>query len=258
MDIQDRELLLSQSKSKTLAEWAEFFGGKYTKRQISTFCHHNHIKYKKISDAELSKLQSERSRKYNINQDFFKTWSRDMAYVFGFWCADGCIYGGRLFDITIQKKDKYLLKQISQKLGYEGGLYDYVDRQACRINFSCVEIYNDIVALGGTERKSLTLDFPDVPDEFLSDFIRGYFDGDGCVMSVKGKRINTAITSGSRAFLESLVEKLRIHAGICGGSYDRSSMSYRFGNRDSVLLGQYMYKDSPELFLLRKRNKFPI
>ena len=83
-----------------------------------------------------------------------------MAYIFGFWCADGCIYGEKMFDITIHKKDKYILKQIAKELAYEGELYDYVDRQACRLNFSCVVIYQDIVALGGKESKSLTLKFP--------------------------------------------------------------------------------------------------
>lgn len=28
-------------------------------------------------------------RKYNVNQDYFKTWTRDMAYILGFWFADG-------------------------------------------------------------------------------------------------------------------------------------------------------------------------
>ena len=61
-----------------------------------------------------------------------------MAYIFGLWCADGCIYGGKMFDITLHNKDKYILKRVAQELEYEGNLYDGVDRQASRINFSCV------------------------------------------------------------------------------------------------------------------------
>jgi hypothetical protein len=33
-----------------------------------------------------------------------------MAYILGLWFADGCIYGGRLFDITLHHRDKYILK----------------------------------------------------------------------------------------------------------------------------------------------------
>ena len=179
-----------------------------------------------------------------------------MAYILGFWFADGCIYNGKMFDITIQAKDKYILKKIAEKLQYKGNIYDYVDRQAVRINFSCVTIYHDIVALGGIERKSLTVQFPEVPEEYLADFIRGYFDGDGSVYNVKGGRINTAFTCGSKHFLDKLLEILREKAGIEGGSYDPSSVSLRFGNKDSHKIGNFMYKNNPELFLLRKREKF--
>jgi len=27
----------------------------------------------------------------------------------------------------------------------------------------------------------MVVEFPDVPKEYLPDFIRGYFDGDGCI-----------------------------------------------------------------------------
>ena len=252
-----KEILLTQSESKTLPEWYDFFDQQYTKKAIYSFCYHNQKSIKKISEAERSKIQSQNARKYHINQDFFKTWSHNMAYILGLWWADGCIYGGKMFDITLHSKDKYILKKIAENLEYEGKLYDYVDRQAARLNFSCVVIYNDIVNLGGTERKSLTTLFPTVvPEEYLPDFIRGYFDGDGSVYNRKGGRINTAFTCGSKSFLDVLLTILKEKAGVQGGSYDASSMSLRFGNKDSLKIGNYIYKDNPELFLLRKRSKF--
>ena len=251
-----KEILSSQSESKTLPEWVEFFDSQYTKSQIYSFCYHRGLKIKKLSPQEKSLIQSKNSRKYNINQDYFKTWSRNMAYMLGFWFADGCIYRNKIFDITIHAKDKYILKQFAKELEYEGPIQDYVDRQAVRINFSCVVIYNDIVALGGTERKSLTVQFPKVPEEYLADFIRGYFDGDGSVWNVKGGRINTSFTCGSKDFLDKLLEILKEKAGVEGGSYDINSMSLRFGNKDSHKIGNFIYKNSPELFLLRKKSKF--
>ena len=179
-----------------------------------------------------------------------------MAYILGLWFADGCIYGGKMFDITLHARDKYILKRIAEQLNYEGNIQDYVDRQAARINFSCVVIYNDIVNLGGIENKSLTIKFPNIPEEFLPDFIRGYFDGDGSIMRLKNNRLNSAITSGSKDFLDSMLKILKDKAGVEGGSYDPSSKSIRFGKRDTIRIGDYMYKNNPELFLLRKREKF--
>lgn len=251
-----KEILLTQSESKTLPEWVNYFDNIYTKSQIYSYCYHNGLIIKKLSKSELSKVQSQNARKWHINENYFKTWSSNMAYVLGLWFADGCIYGSKMFDITLHAKDKYILKQIAKELEYEGNLYDYVDRQAARLNFSCVVIYNDIISLGGTENKSNTIEFPNVPEEYLSDFIRGYFDGDGSIILMKNNRLNSTFTSGSKKFLDSLLAILKQKAGIEGGSYDPSSKSIRFGKKDTIRIGKFMYKNNPELFLLRKRKKF--
>ena len=251
-----KEILLSQSNSKTLPQWVDFFDGQYTKSQIYSFCNRNNCLIKKLSQSEKSRIQSSNSHKYNINQDYFKTWSNNMAYILGFWFADGCIYNGRMFDITLHKKDKYILKKIAEELQFEGNLYDSVDKQSSRINFSCKVIYDDIVSLGGSERKSLTLEFPNIPKEYFPDFIRGYFDGDGCVMQLKNNRLNSAFTCGNKKFLIKLLEILKEEAGIEGGSFDDSCYSLKFGKKDTCRLGQYIYKNNPELFLQRKKNKF--
>lgn len=251
-----KEILFAQSETRTLPQWANYFDNQYNKKIIYEFCRHNNLKIKKLSQEEISKKQSSNARKYHINQDYFKTWSHNMAYVLGLWYADGCIYGGKMFDITLHAKDKYILKKVAEELQYEGNLQDYVDRQAARINFSCVVIYKDIIQLGGCENKSKIIDFPQIPDEYLPDFIRGYFDGDGCIMNLKGGRINSAFTSGSKKFLDALLSVLKDKAGVIGGSYDASSQSLKFGKRDSLLIGQYIYQNNPELFLLRKKEKF--
>lgn len=251
-----KDILRAESSTRTLPEWISFFNNQYSKSQIYSYCYHNGYAIKKLSKEELSQIQSKNARKYNINQDYFKTWSSDMAYIFGLWCADGCIYGNKMFDITLHRKDKYLLKRVAEKLQFEGNLYDSVDKQSSRINFSCVVMYQDLLKLGGTENKSLTLQFPNVPPEYLSDFIRGYFDGDGCVTEIQGKRINSAFTCGSKDFLDSLLEILKQYAGVEGGSYDASSRTLKFGKRDSIKIRDFMYKNDPELFLLRKKEKF--
>lgn len=251
--VEDREFLLSQSNSKTLPEWFECFEKRYTKSQIYSLCYHNNKPIKKLTQSEKSKIQSQNSRKYNINQDFFKTWSNEMAYVLGLWYADGYIYGGGMFDITLHKKDSYILNKVKNLLGYEGQLYDYVDRQSCRLNFSCKVIYDDIISLGGQEQKS---SFPKIPIEHLSHFIRGYFDGDGCIMNLKRGRINSAFTCGSEEFLTDLHSILKEHAGVEGGSYDKSCLSLKFGKKDSQKIGDFMYRDCGDLYLQRKKIKF--
>lgn len=191
-----------------------------------------------------------------VNQDYFKTWSSNMSYVFGFWCAKGCIYDERVFDITVRIKDKYLVKAIAKELDYCGPILDSVNKQICRINFSCPVICNDLLSL--TEKENCKSFLLDIPKEYFADFIRGYFDGAGTVALVKGNRINTAFTSNNKHFIFTLWRLLKEEAGVEKGSYDDVYGSLKFGKNDSLKIGSFMYKNNPELFLKRKRDKFKI
>lgn len=197
------------------------------------------------SKTLLTNGKIENGKRYHINQDYFKTWSHNMAYVLGLWFADGCIYKDKMFDITLPAKDKYILQRVKEELGYKGNLYDCVDRQVVRINFSCKVIYDDLISIS-----------PFVLKEFLPDFVRGYFDGNGSIKRMKNNRLNSSFYGENEFFLLTLLEVLKAEAGIVGGSFDDSSMTLRFGKNDTLRLCEYMYKNNPELFLLRKYEKY--
>ena len=50
-----KEILSTQSESKTLPEWVQYFEGQYTKSQIYSYCYHNGYMIKKLSQSEKSK-----------------------------------------------------------------------------------------------------------------------------------------------------------------------------------------------------------
>ena len=68
-------------------------------------------------------------------------------------------------------------------------------------------------------------------------------------MQLKNNRLNSAFTCGNKKFLIKLLEILKEEAGIEGGSFDDSCYSLKFGKKDTRRLGQYIYKNNPELFL---------
>jgi intein-encoded DNA endonuclease-like protein len=107
--------------------------------------------------------------------------------------------------------------------------------------------------LGLCPNKSLTISFPKVPKKYLAHFIRGYFDGDGCVnlWRTKGKdnilivrKLSVIFTSGSKDFLAGLHTALK--SNIClklERIYDsRRSFQLRYGTTDSIEIFKYMYK----------------
>ena len=208
-------------------------------------------------------------KKYN--KDFFKTWSRDMSYVLGFLYADGNIVQtkrGTHFT-AFYSADESLLLDMRKVLKSEHVVSKRSSRsgQVCRLQIGSRIWFEDLGKIGLTPNKTKRMTLPTIPDEFLSDFVRGYFDGDGNVWvgSVHKDRptstltIQTTFTSGSFEFLQSL--KNRLHCfGLSGGSLFRpKSGNYgrlTFSKRDTLKIYKMMYNARHKLYLKRKKVVF--
>jgi len=60
--------------------------------------------------------------------------------------------------------------------------------------------------LGAGYNKSLTSIFPKVPAKYLPDYIRGLWDGDGCIyFNNHQKSFQSVFVSGSRIFIKKLL-----------------------------------------------------
>ncbi len=205
------------------------------------------------------------------NEDFFKTWSSDMAYLLGFFAADGnMVCNGRGgYYISFEITDLDLLESIKSVLGSQNKI-SVRNRKSSwktiyRLQIGSKNMYRDLCLLGFTPHKSLTIAWPDIPTIYLHDFIRGYFDGDGCVHLGRYWRkdrcmwklqFSVRFTSGSRKFLESLWSA--IEPVVLGGHISRKKRGYElvFGQHDSIALFNFLYNNDTELFLKRKHEKF--
>lgn len=141
----------------------------------------------------LSKLGLKRPSKYSYNDTFFSEWSEDMAYIFGFLVADGYMSSRHSYVVGMELsiKDINILTAMASKLGNiplaitERNIND-IKRRYCKFSLYSKKIYDDLIKLGLMENKSLTMGFPYVPSKYMSTFIRGVFDGDGCISVFKG------------------------------------------------------------------------
>ncbi len=61
-------------------------------------------------------------RKYDITEDYFKTWSNNMAYILGFIAADGVIQKENQC-VSISQKESYILEDIKKELKTNQPLY---------------------------------------------------------------------------------------------------------------------------------------
>lgn len=217
-------------------------------------------------------------RKYRVNDNFFKVWSHDMAYILGFWWADGWIGkdDGR-FGVCQSKKDLYILEDISRIMESTYPVEMHKTRNIAQIRIRSKEIIDDIMNLGGEYNKSLSCKFPNIPIKYLPDFVRGLWDGDGCIYYHKSdKAYNSVFASGSLKFInelsnilikniENFSPNLRIlekrskkGSIICGRKLLKDSLTYRisFGVNDTRRLRDFIYHEGFNLNLKRKTEKF--
>lgn len=213
--------------------------------------------------------------KRNLNQKFFQHWDLNMAYVLGFFAADGNMLRNRRGGhyIEFQVTDRSILVDIKRLTGAGQALTSRLRDKRWKVNYrlqiGSKQWFQDLERLGFTPRKSLTLKLPPIPQEFRTAFVRGYFDGDGGVYFKKYKskdRKNerwvfiTRFTSGNRVFLVTLLDLLRTDANIKGGfiitKANQKGFDLVLSHRDSVALCRFMYNNGPRIYLKRKYRVF--
>lgn len=143
------------------------------------------------------KQYSGQPRKHRVNEDFFKHWNHKMAWVLGLFITDGHVHS-TTHTISFTQKDERILRIIAKYMDADYVLAPYGPTKTTpTLLINSKEIKQDLEKIGITANKSLTVPFPDVPNEYLPSFIRGVIDGDGWVQKT-GYVMN--ITSGSKNF----------------------------------------------------------
>ncbi len=211
-----------------------------------------------------------------VNKDFFKIWTPEMAYILGFFAADGYITvnkrGGQFWCIHIT--DKELLESIKEEINAEHKIGIRLPKSSnrsvsYRLQIGSFEMCNDLRNLGFFEKKTRSLAIPNVPEKYFSAFVRGYFDGDGNVWKGflhKERKTKTlvlfiAFTSCSSKFLGELKIQLNYH-GIEGGSiyrYKKRNFSrLQFSTLGALKFYDFVYNELgiSQLFLKRKKDIF--
>lgn len=226
-----------------------------------------------------AKPKPARPPRRTCNEAFFDTWTPESAYLLGYFAADGCMFrnprGSYYLDFT--STDRELIVLVKRLLHAPQRINVMQPKGRARkiryhLQIGSKRLFERLRTLGFTERKSLTLRFPDVPMRALPHFVRGYFDGDGGVAfgtyaRRRGARVERAhyllahFTCGNRAFLRTLNVKLHQHAHLHGGTLatkQRGGYTLAYSRHDAWRLYRFMYlqREAPVPHLHRKRLRF--
>ena len=193
-------------------------------------------------------------------------WSSEFAYAIGLLVADGCLSkDGRHIDLTSKDLDQLttfnnclkINAKISRKFSGHKNL-------AYRVQFGDVLFYQFLQKIGLSPAKSKTISSVLIPQKYFFDFLRGYFDGDGCSYSfydsvyAKSYRFYISFASASIEYIKWLRNKLKIYAGVTGHvvfGKKASHIQLKYSKREAVIITEKMYYHEGVLSLKRKKLK---
>jgi intein-encoded DNA endonuclease-like protein len=211
---------------------------------------------------------AEAATKYTHDKNFFSTINtEEKAYYLGLLYADGNV-SNKVVSITLQDKDIKILEKFKECLKYTGPLLT-INKTGNRQNqiklaITSSKLVSDLLKHGLYPNKGTTLTFPlTVPKKLQHHFIRGYFDGDGCVYANKKSGDYLFSMLGPKDFLikvqEILINSLALNRTKLYNPKNCKTtqlhvLTYQ-GKQNLNKICSLLYYNA-SVFLDRKHNKF--
>ena len=213
------------------------------------------------------------SRKYKeINLKIFKVITPNIAYLLGFLAGDGNI--SKEYDavrIELQARDKEILIKIKKLLKINNPLRIRHKEKSTTIilNFYQKGLRQSLARYEILPNKSKIIKFPhnNLPNKLYRHYLRGLFDADGCIsISKKRRQCNINVVSASKSLSDSL-HKILLDNNIQNTLSIQKKKPFNTPLYKIAMLTnsvnfqkiyKYLYKDSNNLFLKRKKKKFDI
>jgi hypothetical protein len=199
-------------------------------------------------------------RKYSVNDYFFEKESSEKYYILGLIYTDGNLPKSDKNSFIISNTDFDILENIKNILEYTGIIYTEThkiyNKDIFKLKVNSKVIRTFLENFGLFPNKTFSLNFPVIPDEYLKDFIRGLWDGDGSCTLIKrnyGYSGISSFVSASEIFLQDLVEKV-FNKKITIRKTDNIFI-IQLRKKDSLFIRDFMYNDS-KLYINYKKEKF--
>ena len=222
------------------------------------------------------KIASKRNYKnLSIDHNFFeKIDTEEKAYILGFLLADGNIYiSGNSYklrfsiaiqDINILYKIKDIL-HLNSKIGIQKRKGRENSQEECYLSWTSKKQFKDLEKYGIVPNKTFVSIFPinEINPNVRHHFIRGFFDGDGCV-SISIEKNRQAVSFVGTYHLiydlrEYLCRVLNIYNVVISERTKKNTMyQIMWSSKETVkLFYNYLYKDAT-IYLERKKEKFEL
>lgn len=223
---------------------------------------------KRISSAYVGKSGSPAFR---CNEEFFMQDTERSFYWAGFLMADGWLTDevrGKRVSMQLQYSDINVLDQLKEDLHFDGNIIKKKSHESmlAQISIRSDKLFDSLNRFGVIPRKTFLGQIPDfiLAHQNINHFVRGLFDGDGCIYlgsSKSAKRAQAKFSlTGNNKILEQVQKILELNqlvskrANYSSGIRGWAHLDYG-GNGQVSRIREFLYKNAT-IFLSRKKNKF--
>ena len=255
---QEKEIInlyLNGSSQRELAKMFDTDKGVIKRKLLK-----NNIKLRTLSEANMI---------YNVNDHIFDNIdSHEKAYWIGFLAADGSINRNTvklclaIKDINHLYRFKFFLNSTNPIKIYNATLKNK-KYPCCEIGFRSENILNQLSIHSVVSNKSKTLLFStNIPKQYISSYILGIFDGDGCfnLMKFNGTNLNIRQMRFSLLASKDVAKNIQnyfyneCNVGINKIQLYKNIHILQYGGNSVLLkISNYLYKDA-EMFLTRQKK----
>jgi hypothetical protein len=214
------------------------------------------------------------NKKYQVDEKYFeKIDNEEKAYWLGFLYADGYINDKRSeksVEIGLSSDDSKHVFLFSKCIKSNYPIKErttspnYIKKNGQKCKSTHIRIYNsklvdDLIKLGCVNNKSWIIKFPNFLNKKLEKhFVRGYFDGDGCIRK-RGLNQYEVNIAGNKEFIEGLKKCLEVNliqkSYILVRKKDGLASLVVSNNKDCLSLYRFMYADmNSNCYLSRKKE----
>lgn len=159
----------------------------------------------------------------SLNESIFETIDAyDKAYWLGFLFADGCVSEKRnTIELGLKEEDYNHIMKFKTFIGSDHAIQQknkiindkmYI---GYRLSFRSNKMKQDLIKHGCVPNKTKKAEFPKLRKSMIRHFIRGYFDGDGCIRSGSTSKITIEIL-GTENMLKGITNYFNIDGHIYG------------------------------------------
>lgn len=214
-----------------------------TKSAIQSKCYKNNLKMKRVND------------------NFFDCLNNEKGWFLGLFVADGYVFKNTGFgicntDLSIVKKIKKMFKSKNKIFACTNREQSYGDKTVYKFKITSYKLSNFLKSINCYGVKDKRNPFEFIPPSLKYSFIKGYFDGDGCVYS----RRNSIIISGRKEIITDMYNWITADLNIKRNKIYSHSLSdktfeFRIHGENSIKFAKAIKNNTKNTFKTEKTIK---